>query len=69
MTSYTQPSKNTPTYSNPDVPITNPFLLREDGGHLLRESGDRIIIGVAVTGSVYTRPTLNSASYSNPTRN
>lgn len=42
--SFSKQSKNSSTFSNMARSLVNQFLLKEDGGYLLLETGDKIIL-------------------------
>ena len=60
MATWTNLSKNIAAYTNMAKTLTYDFLLKEDGGYLLLETGDKIILEQS-TGSAptYTNMTKN----------
>jgi hypothetical protein len=54
--SYTNGTKPSSSYSNDTRPVNYSFLLLEDGGYLLQENGDQIILTESYLGS-YTNGT------------
>lgn len=54
--SYTNDSKPTNSYTNGTKPVVYSYLLLEDGGYLLQESGDKLILTESYLGS-YTNDT------------
>jgi hypothetical protein len=54
--SYTNDTKPTSSYTNNTKPIVYSYLLLEDGGYLLQENGDKLILTESYLGS-YTNET------------